>query len=79
MSNYSRHVGEAKARVTDAICMIVSSDEKKHQRGIELLPGAVDDLNKAWDELTDCLVRQRDARGIEVMSLLDQLAEARKR
>ncbi len=78
MSNYDRHVSDAKMRVTEVICMVVSSDEKKHERGIELLPGAVDDLNKAWDALTDCLVRQRIARGDEVLRLLDQLAEAKK-
>lgn len=78
MSDYYRYVHEAKHSVTEAICLIVCSDEKKHERGLELLPGAVDRLNKAWDELTDCLVRQRNERGEEVLRLLDLLAEAKK-
>jgi hypothetical protein len=78
MSDYDRRVSDAKQEVTRLICSIVSSDEKKHEYGVENLPGAIDNLNKAWDALTDCLVRQRTERDREIVSLLNQLAEAKK-
>lgn len=77
--SYQRVVSDVKSRLTEVICMVVSNDEKKHERGIELLPGVVDDLNKAWDELTDCIVRQRNERDAQIRKLIDELAEARKR
>ena len=43
------------------------------------IANTVDALNKAWDELTDALVRQRAERDRQILSLIDQLAEAKKR
>lgn len=39
---------------------------------------ALDSLNKAWDELTDALVRQRDERDKQIARLMNELAEAKK-
>lgn len=78
MGEYDRHVNDAKVQVTQMLCSLVSDDERKHRYAVEGLPQAIDNLNKAWDELTDCLVRQRIERGGEVLRLLDQLAEAKK-
>ncbi len=78
MGEYDRHVADAKQQVTQVVCGVVSDDERKHRFGVEQLPGAIDHLNKAWDELTNCLVRQVQERDREIRSLLDQLAEAKK-
>jgi len=75
---YSARVHEARTNIRDVISGIIGQDERKRSLAIERLPAAVDALNKAWDELTDCLVRQRDTRGEELLSVLDELAEARK-
>ncbi len=78
MSDYDQRVFSAKNEITQLICSLVSDDERKHRFAVEMLPGAIDNLNKAWDDLTNCLVRQRIERGDEVLRLLDKLAEAKK-
>jgi hypothetical protein len=78
VTDYDRYVSDAKHQVTQLLCSVVSDDERKHRFGVEQLPGAIDGLNKAWDELTDCLVRQVAERDREIRSLLNQLAEAKK-
>ncbi len=82
MSNYDRRVSDAKAGATRAIVNLVKhgSDNKPlcDADAANWAATAVDDLNKAWDDLTDALVRQRDERDEWIAKLLNELAEARK-
>jgi hypothetical protein len=72
--NYDRNLSWAKENVTKMICRLASKE------GCDPMDvsAAVNDLNKAWDELTDCLVRQREERDRQILSLIDELAEAKK-
>ena len=56
-SQYSDAVHHAKTRATRA--MLACPTAKRAWRW----PGAIDDLNRAWDDLTNAIVRQRDERG----------------
>lgn len=76
--SYDRRVWNAKDNVTKLVCDAASSDERRHNFGLEQLPGAIDELNKAWDELTNCLVRQRNERDEQISRLISELAEAKK-
>lgn len=78
MSNLDRRVYDAKHEVTRQLCNVISSDEQKHRYGIDQLPGAIDALNKAWDDMTTALVRQREERDRQIIRLINELAEARK-
>lgn len=71
MSGLDRAVWDAKMRATKALCGLPDCD------GRDEMASAIDGLNKAWEALTDALVRQRDERGAEVLRLLDALAEAK--
>ena len=71
MSDYDRRVSEAKERVLKAIC-----DTQPHPHGIAQ---TVDELNAAWDALTDALVRQRKVMSETIDHLHHRLAEAEKR
>lgn len=73
--SYDRRVSDAKETVTG---MLMNLQDPNSRFTILDVARSVDDLNKAWDELTSCLVRQREARDREIASLLNQLAEARK-
>lgn len=70
--NYDLRVSDAKRAVTAALC--------RQTKGGDLseLASSIDELNKAWDSLTDALVRQRDERGEQVLRLMNDLAEAKK-
>lgn len=72
MSQYSDAVHHAKTRATRAMLALPASEARME------MAGAIDDLNRAWDDLTNAIVRQRDERGSEVLRLLDELAEAKK-
>jgi hypothetical protein len=78
MSGYDDAVFAAKQNVTKLVCDVASDDQRRHRFGVEQLPGAIDHLNKAWDELTNCLVRQRTERDEQISRLISELAEAKK-
>lgn len=79
--NYDRMLSDAKDAATRAVVNLV----RNGRDGKPLCDGdaahwvgtAVDELNKAWDRLTDALVRQRDERDEQIRRLLDELAERR--
>ena len=70
--DYDAVLRGAKKRVTQLLC------QKEAGGHILELGGAIDDLNKAWDELSDCLVRQVEARDTEIRVLLNRIAELNK-
>lgn len=71
--SYDARLFEAKHRATRTLCAAISGKADLTEVG-----SAIDDLNKAWDELTDALVRQRKERDLQIIRLIDELAEARK-
>ncbi len=75
MGGYDMRLSDAKRFATE--CLIRASKDTKAD--LSNLAGAIENLNKMWDELTDCLVRQRDERDRQILSLIDELAEAKKR
>ena len=72
--SYDHALRHAKDRATSALLRVDSKDPAREDLAI-----ALDDLNRAWDALTDCLVRQRSERDAQILRLIDQLAEARKK
>lgn len=74
-ANYDGRLFEAKQRAIRAVCRL--NDPKDHN-AVPDMATALDDLNKAWDQLTDCLVRQREERDRKILALIDELAESRK-
>jgi hypothetical protein len=75
VSNYDLRVSDAKRAVISCVCRL--NDPKDHN-AVPHMESAVDDLNAAWDALTDALVRQRDELGEQVLRLINELAEAKK-
>jgi hypothetical protein len=73
--SYDRNLSDAKHAATTMLCELVKTETRFT---IMDMAGKVDDLNKAWDELTDHLVRQRDARDATISHLLDQIAHLKK-
>ncbi len=71
-AQYDREVWQAKQQALRALC---SNGGKPNA---EELATVLDDLNKAWGALTDCLVRQRRERDKYFSQLLSDLAEANK-
>jgi hypothetical protein len=76
MSGLDRAVWDAKSAATKALMDLVR-DGKTCGDDIHNMANALDNLNKAWDSLTDRLVAQREERGREVLDLLNRLAEVR--
>ncbi len=74
MGGYDLRLSDAKAACTR--CLLQASKDSKFD--LSNLASAIDHLNKMWDELTDCLVRQREERGEQILALMDELAEAKK-
>lgn len=74
MKDYDAQLRGCKDRVTRLLCQLAT----KNPPDVMDVGRAVDDLNKAWDELTDCLVRHREERDRQIHRLLNELAEARK-
>jgi site-specific recombinase len=76
---YDREVFDAKHHATQCLCRLITSNKDGQPIGtVDDVASALDRLNKAWDALTDCLVRQREERDRRILSLIDELAEARK-
>lgn len=74
-SDYDQWLAFAREAVTTALADLSSGEPKRTARDLAV---RVDDLNRAWDELTDCLMRQRDVRDAEIRRLLDEIAELNK-
>lgn len=77
MGGYDAQVHIAKSVVTKAVLNMENKEERVRTDMLEM-GMAVDDLNKAWDELTTCLVRQREERDRIITGLINELAEAKK-
>lgn len=71
--NWDRRVSDAKHEATVALCKFVR--DSKGSVDTDGLARAIDELNKAWDGLTDVLVRQRKERDRVIRHLIDELAE----
>jgi hypothetical protein len=69
MNKYDLRLSDAKQRVTRVLCSNGGNPD------IADIASAIDELNKAWDELTDALCRQREERDKLITSLLNQLSE----
>ena len=75
MPNYDSAVSWAKEHATKTLLRI---DREKEKFNSMDMAQALDDLNKAWDALTDCLVRQKEERDELITKLINELAEAKK-
>lgn len=73
--NYDHMLFDAKDHVTRTLCDL---QRQSKDADVSALASAIDNLNKAWDALTDCLIRQRDERDEQIIRLIDELAEAKK-
>lgn len=76
MRDYDALLNHAKRAVTEAIADLARD---KPRLTIQDLATRIDDLNRAWDELTDALVRQRATLGETIDDLHRRLAEAKRR
>lgn len=72
--NYTSPLRHQQAVVTRLLWDKVKED----LTDLQDLANAIDELNNKWDELTNCLIRQRDERDIKISSLINELAEAKK-
>ena len=73
--NYDLMLSDAKRHVTETLIR----SQRDENANLSDLASAIDGLNSAWDKLTDALVRQRDELEKQVLSLIRDLAEAKKR
>lgn len=73
MRNHDAAVSAAKNHATKTVCRVAGKTADPMEMG-----QAIDELNKAWDELTDALVRQRSERDRLIVELLNELAERPK-
>lgn len=64
---------QAKRSVTEMVCLVVSG-----KRNVEDLAGSIDQLNQAWDALTERLVEQREARDRTIAWLHSEIAALRQ-
>ena len=69
MKDYDVAVWNAKDTATKALLKV--SDH----RDCSGMATALDDLNKAWGELTDALCLQREVRDQKISELLNELAD----
>lgn len=72
MSHYSVNVRDAREAFTKLICTAYERPDF-----VALAAQSVDMLNKAFDELTDYLVRQREERDRIIQNLINEVAEAK--
>lgn len=73
MGNYDQMVHDCKDAVTKEF-VAVATDKGDVMR----LGSLIESLNKAWDALTDHLVRQREARDRTISHLHNEIAELKK-
>jgi hypothetical protein len=74
VSRYDVRMSDAKQAVTKALCGLAAGNPGLDVGG---LATAIDNLNRAWDQLTDALVRQRDERDEQIGRLMNEVAERR--
>jgi hypothetical protein len=72
---YDRALSSAKQAATEMLCNLLG---KESRFTLHDMAGCIDRLNEAWDELTDHLVRQRDARDETIAHLHNQIAHLKK-
>ena len=75
MGSYDDRVYDAKQAVTRTLCDLGKPDTRL---AVMDLAGQIDALNRAWDDLTNCLVRQRRERDEQIIRLINELAEAKR-
>jgi len=75
MKDYDGNLYSAKRAATDALLNLSRNPES----GQMDMAAALDSLNKAWDELTDYLIRQNKARDLRISELTDELTEMEHR
>lgn len=73
--NYDLMLSDCKRALTAELFRF-QRDNPKVDMG--QLPHFIDELNNAWDKLTDCLVRHRSERDRMIHKLINELAEAKK-
>jgi hypothetical protein len=80
--NYDLMLSDAKAALLEAVAHLGRNDRQNKPlcdgEAERQVACAVDELNKAWDRLTDALIRQRDERDRQIVRLINELAEARR-
>lgn len=74
--NYDLQLSDAKHACSRALL-----DLQRDNKGVDVshMACAIDNLNRMWDALTDALVRQRTERDEQILRLINELAEAKKR
>lgn len=76
MTDYDGSLRAAKTNMEKTTLAVARKDANV---GASEIDQAVSGLNKAWDELTCALIRQRDERDAMIRRLLDELAEGKPR
>jgi hypothetical protein len=74
VKDYDGQLRAAKDYTTKTLARLAAN---KNTEPMEV-SNAVDLLNKAWDELTDALVRQREERDKVITRLINELAERKE-
>lgn len=74
--SYDRAVWDAKERISKTLCDLQLDPPRA--RAVDVAQD-VDNLNKAWDELSNALVREKKVMRDTIDYLHRELAEARKR
>ncbi len=74
MRDYDGAVRAAKDHALKTLCRM----NAKPPACSDDVAQAFDCLNKAWDDLTDALVRQREERDKAIRRLMDELAERKE-
>lgn len=79
MNYYESQLHAAKDAVTDMLHRLVAKEAGTPcNYSVVDLATRIENLNKAWDELTDHLVRQRSARDETIDYLHNRIAELTK-
>lgn len=74
MSDLDDRLFHAKQNCTAMVCDAVSG-----KRTVQDVAGAIDELNVAWDDLTNQLVAQRSARDATIAWLHGEIATLQRR
>lgn len=78
MEHYDRELANAKGAVTKQIIYLERSIHAQEPCNTSDLAAAIDDCNRKWDALTDCLVRQREEYAERINALIFEIAELKK-
>jgi hypothetical protein len=81
--NYDRLVYDTRDRMRQLLVRLTNDTDKAGKPVCdrwypEQIVNAFEEHYKAWDELTNCLIRQREERDEQIRRLIDELAEAKK-